>query len=125
MLLKTQLLNKSSKIDPIYKAVVNGNRDIAEYLLNKTDRACVKTVDRDGRSALHYAAAFAQEDDHAMFGWLMMMGADKTQADNVSTYGAAYIYTQYYDDIFSILSFCYARFPSAFMARSDELYKTH
>ena len=119
------LKRNSSKIDPIYKAVVNGNRDIAEYLLNKTDRACVKTVDRDGRSALHYAAAFAQEDDHAMFGWLMMMGADKTQADNVSTYGAAYIYTQSYDDIFSILSFCYARFPGAFMARSDKPCTTH
>ena len=63
--------------------MVNGNRDIADYLLEKTDRAVVKAVDRDGRSALHYAAAFAQEDDNAMFGWLMMMGADKSQADNV------------------------------------------
>ena len=62
---------------------MNGNRDIADYLLEKTDRAVVKAVDRDGRSALHYAAAFAQEDDNAMFGWLMMMGADKSQADNV------------------------------------------
>ena len=64
--------------------MVNGNRDIADYLLEKTDRAVVKAVVRDARSALHYAAAFAQEDDNAMFGWLMMMGADKSQADNVS-----------------------------------------
>jgi ankyrin repeat protein len=42
------------------KAVVNGNREIAEYLLEKTDRAVLKAFDRDGRSALHYAAAFAQ-----------------------------------------------------------------
>ena len=42
------------------QAVVNGNRDMAEYLLEKTDRAVLKTVDRDGRSALHYAAALSQ-----------------------------------------------------------------
>ena len=68
----------------LFKAVINGNRELAEYLLEKTDRAVLKAVDRDGRSALHYAAAFSQEDDCAMFGWLMQMGADKTQADNVS-----------------------------------------
>jgi ankyrin repeat protein len=66
------------------QAVINGNREIAEYLLEKTDRAVTKAVDRDGRSALHYAAAFSPEDDCAMFGWLMQMGADKSQADNVS-----------------------------------------
>jgi hypothetical protein len=33
--------------------VVNGNRDIAQYLLDKTDRAVLKTVDRDGRSQFY------------------------------------------------------------------------
>ena len=51
--------------------------------MEKTDRAVLKVVDRQGRSALHYSAGIAAEDDNGMYGWLMQMGADRTHADNV------------------------------------------
>ena len=64
-----------------HKAIVNGHRDMADHLMEKTDRACFNIVDRNGRTGLHYAAALSQYDDIGMYGWLMNMGYDKSQQD--------------------------------------------
>lgn len=66
-----------------HKAIVNGHRDMADHLMEKTDRACFNIVDRNGRTGLHYAAALSQYDDIGMYGWLMNMGYDKSQQDYV------------------------------------------
>lgn len=71
-------------ITAFHKAVVNGHRDMADHLMEKTDRACFNVVDRHGRTALHYAAALSEFDDIGMYGWLMNMGYDKAHEDNVS-----------------------------------------
>ena len=63
----------------------NGHRAMAQHLLEKTDRACLNTVDRNGRSALFYAAA-ANDELHGLYGWLLQMGADIDHTDNVLIY---------------------------------------
>lgn len=68
----------------LLKAVSNGHRDVAEHLMEKTDRAVLRLTDRQGRSALHYAAGVAEEDERAMYDWLKAMGADDKLADGVS-----------------------------------------
>ena len=67
-----------------HKSIVNGHRDMAEHLMEKTDRACFNVPDRHGRNALFYAAALSEFDDIGMYGWLMNMGYDKNYEDNVS-----------------------------------------
>ncbi len=80
------------------KAVANGHKSVAEHLMEKTDRAVLRLTDRQGRTALHYAAGLAH--DHAttadnnddeqggseedMYKWLLQFGADDKQADSVS-----------------------------------------
>lgn len=70
-------------ISAFHKAVVNGHRDMADHIMEKTDRACFNVTDRNGRTALHYGAALSEFDDVGMYGWLMTMGYDKTHTDNV------------------------------------------
>ena len=40
-------------------------------------------IDRNGRTALHYAAALSEFDDTGMYGWLMNSGYDSAHQDNV------------------------------------------
>ena len=44
----------------------------------------IRLLDRNGRTALHYAAALSEFDEQGMYGWLMNTGADNTHQDNVS-----------------------------------------
>ena len=67
-----------------HKSIVNGHREMAEHLMEKTDRACFNVPDRHGRNALFYGAALSEFDDIGMYGWLMNMGYDKNHEDNVS-----------------------------------------
>ena len=67
-----------------HKAIVNGHCEIAEHLMEKTDRACFNVSDRQGRTALFHAAVLSEFDDIGMYGWLMNMGYDKNHQDNVS-----------------------------------------
>ena len=71
-------------ISAFHKAIANGQKEIAEHIMEKTDRACFNTIDRNGRTALHYAAALSEFDEQGMYGWLMNTGADNTHQDNVS-----------------------------------------
>ena len=57
---------------------------MAEHIMEKTDRACFNVTDRNGRTALHYAAALSEFDDTGMYGWLTNTGCDTTHTDNVS-----------------------------------------
>ncbi len=65
--------------------------------MEKTDRAVLKLTDRQGRTALHYAAGLAHDkegdggegdgDDDAaqdMYDWLRKFGPDEKQADGVT-----------------------------------------
>jgi ankyrin repeat protein len=54
--------------------------------MEKTDRAVLEVTDRDGRTALHYAAGIANDDDRKMFDWLVEHGADETKSDKVIDY---------------------------------------
>ena len=80
---KVYLSKDINGVTAFHKAVVNGHRDMADHLMEKTDRACFNVVDRNGRTGLHYAAALSEFDDTGMYGWLMNMGYDKTQQDYV------------------------------------------
>ena len=80
---KVYLSKDTHGLTAFHKAIGNGHRQMAEHLMEKTDRGCINVVDRQGRSALFYAAAMAHDDDHAMYGWLLQMGADKDHTDNV------------------------------------------
>ena len=53
--------------------------------MEKTDRAILELTDRQGRTALHYAAGISNEDDRIMYNWLLEYGANKSKADEVST----------------------------------------
>jgi len=79
---KVYLSKDTNGLTAFHKAVGNGHKQMAEHLLEKTDRGCLNVVDRSGRSALFYAAATAVEDEQAMYGWLLQMGADKEHTDN-------------------------------------------
>ena len=63
--------------------MANGHQDVAEYLMEKTDRSVLDLADQQGRSALHYAAGIAGTDDRAMYNWLIEYGADQSKADEV------------------------------------------
>ncbi len=52
--------------------------------MEKTDRGVMNVTDREGRIALHYAAAVAGEDDREMYDWLVEFGADEGKADKVN-----------------------------------------
>lgn len=65
------------------KAVANGHREVAEHLMEKTDRSVLNVTDRHGRYALHYAAGIADEDDKTMYNWLIEYGAEDHKADEV------------------------------------------
>ena len=43
-------------------------------------------IDRNGRTALHYAAALSEFDDTGMYGWLMNSGYDSAHQDNVRNF---------------------------------------
>ena len=51
--------------------------------MEKTDRAVLDLVDRQGRSALHYAAGIAANDNRDIYNWLIEYGADQNKADEV------------------------------------------
>ncbi len=70
-------------ISAFHKAVANGHKDVAEYLMEKTDRSVLNLVDRQGRSPAHYAAGVAQEDDRAMYNWLLEYGVDDDKIDDL------------------------------------------
>ena len=55
---------------------------LAQHLCEKTDRACLNAVDRNGRTALFYAAAANSDMLHGDYGWLLTMGADREHTDN-------------------------------------------
>ena len=78
-----------------HKCIVNGHREMAEHLMEKTDRACFNAVDRQGRNALFYAAALSEFDDIGMYGWLMNMGYDKNHLDNVRWCTIIYLFNFY------------------------------
>ncbi len=81
------------------QAVSNGHKSVAEHLMEKTDRAVLKLTDRQGRTALHYAAGLADdrdgkdggasgdeeggEDGEDMYKWLLKFGPDEKQVDGV------------------------------------------
>ncbi len=45
------------------QAVSNSHKDVAEHLMEKTDRSVLRLTDRQGRTALHYAAGLAHDAD--------------------------------------------------------------
>jgi hypothetical protein len=92
--------------------VANGHREVAEHLLEQTDRTVLALTDRHGRTPLHYASGaqgiaeheeravgdVSDDDDAAaadsarnMYRWLIEMGADDTKTDLVSMKIFAYI----------------------------------
>lgn len=85
------LSKDSNGLSAFHKTVVNGHREMAEHMMEKTDRAVFNTVDRNGRTALHYAAALSEFDDHGMYGWLLNMGADRAHADNFMKIAEHYV----------------------------------
>ena len=63
--------------------MANGHRDVAEYLMEKTDRSVLELTNRLGQTALFYAAGIGQEDDEAMYKWLIEFGANENRVDEV------------------------------------------
>ena len=68
---------------PIYQAIANSHRDVSTHLMEKTDRAVLELTDRYGRQPLHYAAGLAEEDENAMYDWLLEFGAEESKKDDV------------------------------------------
>lgn len=68
--------------------MANGHLEVAEHLMEKTDRAVLELTDDLGRTALHYAAGRLArlEDDvtTSVYHWLIDMGADEVFKDDVS-----------------------------------------
>ena len=66
--------------------MANGHRSVAEHLMEKTDRAVLGVSDRHGRSALHYAAGVAADNEEArdMYDWLVEYGANERKIDEVN-----------------------------------------
>ncbi|TRY79118.1 hypothetical protein TCAL_09905 [Tigriopus californicus] len=78
-------------IPAFHKAVANGHREVAQHLMEKTDRSVLNVTDRHGRYALHYAAGIADEDDKAMYNWLIEYGAEDHKADELMKAPSYYI----------------------------------
>ncbi|XP_076360793.1 uncharacterized protein LOC143252483 isoform X2 [Tachypleus tridentatus] len=60
---------------PLHRAVILGHMDVVKYILEKFPET-VNAKDKDGRTALHYAAAVPRKDGKTMFKMLLQAGAD-------------------------------------------------
>lgn len=69
---------------PLHKAVILGHVDVVQFILEKFPET-INAKDRDGRTALHYAAATTNRNGARMYKMLVRAGADSRIRDIVSS----------------------------------------
>ena len=68
---------------PLHKATIMGHIDVVEYILDKFPET-VNCRDKEGRTALHYAAATTNRNGNKIYRLLVRAGADPRIRDSVS-----------------------------------------
>ena len=65
---------------PLHKAVILGHMDVVQFILEKFPET-INAKDRDGRTALHYAAATTNKNGGKVYKMLIRAGADSRIRD--------------------------------------------
>ncbi|KAI1292899.1 Serine/threonine-protein phosphatase 6 regulatory ankyrin repeat subunit B [Halotydeus destructor] len=65
---------------PLHKAVIVGHLDVVQFILEKFPET-INAKDRDGRTALHYAAATTNRNGNRIYKMLIRAGADSRIRD--------------------------------------------
>ncbi len=68
---------------PLHKATIMGHIDVVQYILDKFPET-VNAKDKEGRTALHYAAATTNRNGNKIYRMLMRAGADPRLRDSVN-----------------------------------------
>lgn len=69
-------------MDPLHKATILGHIDVVQYILEKFPET-VNAKDKEGRTALHYAAATTNKNGNKIYKMLLKAGADTKVRDAV------------------------------------------
>jgi ankyrin repeat protein len=70
---------------PLHKATIMGHIDVVQYILEKFPET-INAKDKEGRTALHYAAATTNRNGSKIYRMLIRAGADPRLRDSVNLF---------------------------------------